>query len=587
MSLPGRALVAWIAIICFLLPNVARAKSTVTILDARSTTKEYALGQQRAQIVEATVENDGDQWVEPSRAISVHVEAAGVRTIEPASITRLAPGERAFIEIGIVGDAGIAPGTAVTGKIVADVNGTRAGGLTVPLTVGVPGYTSDPASLATHESPDWFDDAKFGIFIHWGVYSVPAFSRVGDYAEWYWHSMHQKHSVDYEHQLRLYGAASTYDQFIPRFTAQRFNPKAWVDLFHEAGARYFVLTSKHHEGFALFDTATTDRNAVAMGPHRDLVAALFTAARRYYPGELHPGLYYSLFEWYNPAYTGHPVPQYVTGEPIAYTGYKPIASYIDDHVLPQMREIVDRYHPQVLWCDGEWEKPSEYWHDAAAIAHYYNTARERGEGVALNDRCRVNGGNDENHNTVFDFSTPEYTTFSQTRAKKWEASRGMGFSYGYNAAEQPKNYKTSAELIAFLVDMVSKNGNFLLDIGPKADGTIPAIMQQRLRDMGAWLRVNGEAIYGSHYWWRASDDGNLRFTVQQNRAFYLIDLMRPQARVEVHQPIPIAAGDRITLLGYNGSALRWHRYGEDIIIDIPPGAGTSGRYAWTFKVQWR
>jgi alpha-L-fucosidase len=134
--------------------------------------------------------------------------------------------------------------------------------------------------------------------------------------------------------------------------------------------------------------------------------------------------------------------------------------------------------------------------------------------------------------------------------------------------------------------MVSKNGNLLLDIGPKADGTIPEIMQQRLRAMGAWLRVNGQAIYGSHYWWRASEDGNLRFTVQQNRAFYFIDLLRPQATVEVHAPIPIADGDTITLLGYNGPPLHWHRYGQDIIVDVPPAARKSGRYAWTFKVNW-
>lgn len=564
----------------------APANSTLSIVDARSTTRERWDGTTAIQTVRATIENDGSDWIEPSRPVVVRLSADGAHTVVPATITRLGPGERAFVEIGITNDRATPAGTNAKATITATRSGEAPAVLSTPVTLGVPQYTDDPASLQTHEAPQWFDDAKFGIFIHWGVYAVPAFSRVGDYAEWYWHSIHEKNSVDCRHQLALFGPNSTYDAFIPQFTASHFDPKAWVDLFHDAGARYFVLTSKHHEGFALFKTTTTGRNAVDMGPHRDLVAALFDAARKYYPEDLHPGLYYSLYEWYNPAYTGHPVQQYFSGKPVPYAGYKPIANYVDDHMLVQMREIVDQYHPQVIWCDGEWEKPSTYWHDAGVIAHYYNEALTRHEGVAIDDRCRVNGGDDENHNTVFDFSTPEYTTFSQTRDKKWEASRGMGYSYGFNAAEQPKDYKTAEELLHYLIDMVSKNGNLLLDIGPKADGTIPEIMQQRLRAMGAWLRVNGEAIYGSHYWWRTSEDGNLRFTVQQNRAFYFIDLMRPRAAVEVHAPIPIASGDTITLLGYDGPPLRWRRYGQDVIVDVPPAARASGRYAWTFKVNW-
>lgn len=567
---------------------IAFFSQPVSIVSARSTTKERPHGAVRVQIVEAVIENDGRQWVRPAHPLRVRVSVDGANTVEPATITRLAPGDRAFVEIGIANAAGTTPGTKARGKIVVgDDTTSQLASSPVSLTLGVPPYSSDPATLQTHEAPDWYDDAKFGIFIHWGVYSVPAFSRVGDYAEWYWHSIHQKGSVDYRHQLALFGKNSRYDQFIPKFTAKNFDPKAWVDLFHEAGARYFVLTSKHHEGFALFKTSTTHRNAVDMGPHRDLVGALFAAARRYYPGQIHPGLYYSLYEWYNPAYTGHPVQQWYRGKSIPYTGYKPIHSYADDHMLPQMREIIDQYHPEVLWCDGEWEKPSEYWHDAGVIAHYYNQARDQNQGVAIDDRCRVNGGANENHNTVFDFSTPEYQTFHQIRAKKWEASRGMGFSYGYNAAEQPKDYLTGSQLLALLIDMVSKNGNFLLDIGPKADGTVPGIMQQRLREMGSWLRVNGEAIYGSHYWWRGSQDGTLRFTEQQNRAFYLIDLSRPGSTLVVHAPVPIAQGDKITLLGYNGGPLHWRRSGRGIIVDVPAAARAGGQDAWTFKIQWQ
>lgn len=503
--------------------------------------------------------------------------------MRPATITKLGPGERTQVEIGIA--SSVTPGTIQAGRIAASFANGCSASRSVNLRLGVPDYTADEKSLRTHEAPDWFDNAKFGIFIHWGVYSVPAFGKVGDYAEWYWHSIHDRKSLAFRHQLHAYGANSRYDQFIPKFTAAHFDPKAWVDLFHAAGARYFVLTSKHHEGFALFNTSTTNRNAVAMGPHRDLVAALFDAARRYHPDDLHPGLYYSLYEWYNPAYTGHPVAQYYSGKPIPYTGYKPVKSYVEGSMLPQMREIVDAYHPAVLWCDGEWEKPPQYWHDAGVIARYYNQALARGQGVAIDDRCRVDA-QDERKQTVFDFSTPEYRTYHQTVTHKWEASRGMGYSYGYNAQEQPKDYKSAGDLVRMLVDMVSKNGNFLLDIGPKADGTIPAIMQQRLRAIGAWLHVNGEAIYGSHYWWRTPEDGDLRFTVQPDKAFYVISLVRPGSQVVVHQPVPIRSGDRVTLLGYSGGPLTWRHSGKNLVIDVPAAARASGQYAWTFKVAW-
>ncbi len=557
---------------------------SVRILSARSTTKQWTVGNGRQQIVQATVSNDGSQWIDFHRPLTVRVVVNGARTAAPGRIDELGPGERAPVQIGIT-SAGVPNGSQAQGRIVAAFAGGCSASLPVRLTLGVPQYTADPASLRTHEAPDWFDAAKFGIFIHWGAYSVPAWAPVGTYAEWYWNAMHKRGSPTYRRQLALHGKLSRYDQFIPQFRAQRFDPKAWVDLFHAAGARYFVLTSKHHEGFALFRTATTHRNAVEMGPHRDLVGALFAAARRYHPADLHPGLYYSLYEWYNPAYTDHPVPQYYTGKPIAYTGYKPIRSYVDDHMLVQMREIVDGYHPQILWCDGEWEKPPAYWHDAGAIAHFYNQALAAGAGVAIDDRCRVDGA-EEREQTVYDFSTPEYRTYGTTVAKKWEASRGMGYSYGYNANEQPKDYKTAGELVRMLVDMVSKNGNLLLDIGPKADGTIPAIMQQRLRAIGAWLRVNGQAIYGSHYWWRTPAEGSLRFTVQPNRAFYIISLARPPATLTVRAPVPIAPGDTITLLGYDAGTLRWHKHAGSLIVDVPPAARRSGAYAWTFKVAW-
>jgi alpha-L-fucosidase len=173
---------------------------TARVLSARSTTKEFVDAQGRAQIVEAVISNDGSSWIEPANPLTVRVTTPHVRTVHPATIAKLGPGERTDVEIGI-DSSGIAPGTRQAGSLTASfANGCSASG-GVQLTLGVPQYTSDPHSLSTHEAPDWFDNAKFGIFIHWGVYSVPAFGKVGDYAEWYWHSIHDRKSLSFQHQL--------------------------------------------------------------------------------------------------------------------------------------------------------------------------------------------------------------------------------------------------------------------------------------------------------------------------------------------------------------------------------------------------
>lgn len=223
-------LVAFAVALAFL-PAELSAKSTMSVLDARSTTKERVTGGVRTQIVEATIQNDSGAWITPAHPVVVRVEAAGARTVTPATVSRLAPGERAFVQIGIVNDRATTAGTKTNGAIVVDVEAGAPTRFDVPLVLGVPKYTEDASSLQSHEAPDWFNDAKFGIFIHWGVYSVPAFSRVGDYAEWYWHSIHERDSVDYKHQLTRYGPDSRYDDFIPLFKAQRFDPKAWAICF--------------------------------------------------------------------------------------------------------------------------------------------------------------------------------------------------------------------------------------------------------------------------------------------------------------------------------------------------------------------
>jgi len=361
------------------------------------------------------------------------------------------------------------------------------------LAAGLPAQSYQPTwdSIDSRPTPTWFTDAKFGIFIHWGVYSVPAYAPVIPgklaYAEWYWNAMTagQKPGASaiqtgtWEYHQKMYGADFPYQNLAPQFRAELFDPDHWADVFQRSGAKYVVLTSKHHEGFALWPSreasATWGRpwNAVEIGPKRDLLGDLTVAVRKQ---GLKMGYYYSLYEWYNPVW--------LTDKP----------RYIRDHMTPQFKDLVTRYRPSIIFSDGEWDLPSSEWKSPELLAWLFNESPVRDE-VVINDRwgkdCRHKHGG---------YWTTEYTPGMSGMDHPWEESRGMGFSYGYNRAERLDHYHTGRQLVVMLVDLVSRGGNLLLDIGPDGDGTIPVIMEERLLEIGSWLGINGEAIYGTKPW---------------------------------------------------------------------------------------
>ncbi|WP_043670881.1 alpha-L-fucosidase [Streptomyces xylophagus] len=545
----------------------------LALRDAHSTNS--LLESSGAQSVEATVVNAGTVAILAGDGVSVRVDAEGARTVEPARVRRLDPGEQARVRVGI--RSGATPGTVRDGTVTVTGRGAQAAVSHEQLTLGVADYRPTETSLAGHQAPYWFQGAKFGIFIHWGVYSVPAWAPVGQqYAEWYWDQMQDPNNPTYAYHRDTYGEDFAYDDFIPRFTAEKFDPRAWVELFRDAGAQYHVLTSKHHEGFALWDTKVSDRNAVKMGPRRDLVKELFDASRRHTP-ELHRGLYFSMPEWFNPdnPWMGHAPRNPYTLQPLPYTGYTAGKDFVTEYQAPQMLELIHGYDPELIWCDIGGANDS-----LDVLAEYFNHAknRRRPVDVTVNDRSGI---------AFHDFTTPEYTTYENTVVAKWESSRGLDpFSYGYNRATPDDGYMTAEEVVRNLVDIVSKNGNFLLDIGPRADGSIPEIMQTRLRETGRWLRVNGEAIYDTTYWSRMAQLGaDLRFTVRPDEAFYIHSLVEPGAKLTVEAPVPVRAGDKVTLLGHD-RPLTWTVTNGALVIDVPLAARKSGQYVWVFKVEW-
>jgi alpha-L-fucosidase len=341
-------------------------------------------------------------------------------------------------------------------------------------------YESNWASLNKRKIPEWFHRDKFVIFIHWGVYAVPAWAPVipnsgYSYAEWYWYRLPEKQKDFLAFHEKNYGANFTYPQFEPMFKAELFDPHQWADVFKKSGAKYVVLTSKHHEGYTLWNSAEADRswlrpwNAVTGTPKRDLLGDLTNAVRE---KGMKMGYYYSLYEWFNPLWL---------------TDKK---KYVAEHMTPQFKDLVTKYKPSVIFSDGEWDLPDSLWKSAELLAWLYNDSLVKNE-VVVNDRW---GGNTRGKNTGSTYTTSEYGS-GMDASIVWEENQGIGHSYGYNRNEQLSDYKTSKSLILMLCDIVARGGNLLLDVGPTADGRIPVIMQQRLRDMGDWLAVNGEAIY--------------------------------------------------------------------------------------------
>lgn len=407
-------------------------------------------------------------------------------------------------------------------------------------------YEADWESLDKRPNPEWYRDAKFGIFIHWGVYAVPSWSPKGRYSEWYWQHMQDPKGETWKFHLDKYGEDFKYQDFVNDFTAQLFDPDQWADIFARAGAKYVVLTSKHHEGFCLWPSKESwNWNSVDCMPHRDLCGELTTAVRA---RGLKMGFYYSLYEWFNPLYLSNP------------------EQYVEEHMIPQMKDLVTRYSPSLVWPDGEWDHAPELWKSQEFLAWLFNESPCKDD-VAVNDRWGA--GARHRHGGFF---TTEYDPGSAEELFRggydWEECQGIGASFGYNRNEDIDDYKNAKQIIDILIDVVSHGGNLLLDIGPTADGRIPVIMQERLLEVGRWLERNGEAIYGTRPWRYASDGDAIRYTSKGN-TLYAISKGWPGQSLTLKRAL-VEKGSAIYLLGYD-RPLEWKQGDGGLTIEMPRG----------------
>ena len=346
-------------------------------------------------------------------------------------------------------------------------------------------YEANWASLENHPTPAWFEEGKFGIFIHWGVYSVPSFCDTSTYSEWYqhWLNTNSHGGKVTEFHAENYGADFKYREFAPMFRAEMWDPAEWANIFRRSGAEYIVITSKHHDGYCLWPSEVASEvrgypwNSLETGPGRDLVGELFEACRE---EGVRPGLYYSFMEWENPLYDREDK-----------------SEYVDRVMVPQIKELIERYQPAVFWPDGEWDHSDTTWRSPEVVRWIYENAANPEE-IVVNDRWgRGLRGQ------VGDYTTTEYDSLGNSggqemrKHRPFEECRGIGHSFAFNRAENYDIYDSRTACVQRLVDLVSRGGVLLLDIGPTADGRIPLIMVDRLLAIGDWLEINGEAIKGT------------------------------------------------------------------------------------------
>jgi len=458
-------------------------------------------------------------------------------------------------------------------------------------------YHPNWESIDSRPTPQWFTDAKFGVFICWGLYSVPAWSPKGKYSEWYQYWLREKSFEGKVHDfhVRTYGKDFEFQDFAPMFKAELWEPDEWADLIKKAGAKYIVFTTKHHSGYTLWPSKEAEQtygenyNPMKVGPMRDIVGEITAAMRK---KNIKVGLYYSLYEWYHPLWQSDK------------------KRFVAEHMFPQFQDLVRRYGPDIIWSDGEWEMDWESWRSPELLAWLFNNAPNEKD-LVINDRWgkgirHKHGG----------FYTTEYGSGMDDSSHPWEENRGMGFSYGYNRAENLEDYRSAQELILMLIDVVSRGGNLCLDIGPSADGRIPVIMQERLLQIGQWLGTNGEAIYGTRMWnapcqWSAGRIPSMERKEYMSSFNILEQTIAPpegQAFKEVlftfkngnlYAITPKWPGRKLTLKDVSahsdtavifletGEKLPWERDGSNLVITTPEFDTNSlkSRYAYVFRLH--
>ncbi|XP_052781581.1 alpha-L-fucosidase-like [Mya arenaria] len=427
-------------------------------------------------------------------------------------------------------------------------------------------------SIDSRPIPSWYDESKLGIFVHWGVFSVPSYS-----SEWFWENwQHQKLPGIEEFMRENYKPDFTYQDFAKDFSAEFFIADQWADIFNSSGARYLVFVSKHHEGYSNYASRYSfGWNSMDVGPKRDIIGELAESIKE--RTNMHFGLYHSQYEWFNPLFLKDKATNLTTDD------------FVKFKTLPEWYEITNRYLPEILWSDGDWEGTDEYWKAKEFIAWLYNDSPVK-DTIVINDRwgngigCKHGG-----FFTCGDRFNPGHLI-----NHKWENAMTLDkYSWGYRRNARLSDYLTMDQLIETFVKTVSCGGNMLLNVGPRHDGIIDPLMQDKLAKLGQWLSVNGEAIFSTRPWTYQNDSINgdvwytNRITEDQN-IVYAISLSWPRNNsLYLHSPFPSKQTTVVSLLGYQHKLSWAPAVGQGMIISLPSLAPSElpCQWAWVFQLE--
>lgn len=418
---------------------------------------------------------------------------------------------------------------------------------------------------------EWWRDATFGMFIHWGPYAVPA----GVYKE------KEINGIGEWIMDRAEIPVSEYEEYARQFNPVKYDAARWVQIAKDAGMKYIIITSKHHDGFCLWDSEVTEYDAVDFAAiQKDLLAELKEACDKY---GIKLGFYHSIMDWHHPNAQAPHYPDYNTGE----KKNPDFDQYVQNYLKPQVKELVENYDPAVLWFDGEWIP--EWTHEYGV--EMYTWLRQMKPGLIINNRVDVgrrgmHGMNEEGGEYVGDFGTPEQEILEGTSNFDWEACMTMNDTWGYKKTDH--NWKSATTLLHNLIDIAAKGGNYLLNVGPTADGLIPGPSVARLAKMGAWLEVNGEAIYETEklqYHYKQGE--NIRFTRKKDESIYYgITLEAPGEAINFKYLKP-DEGSEIHLLGHD-KPLEWRfEETEGLTIEIADYIINDSAFepAWVFRIN--
>lgn len=429
------------------------------------------------------------------------------------------------------------------------------------------------SSEAFNERMEWWRDARFGMFIHWGAYAVPAGIHKGEkikgIGEW----------------IQFYAKipVSEYEKYAKQFNPEKFDANKWAKIMKQAGMKYVVITSKHHDGFGLWDSKVSDYDVVNFAPYgKDILKELSKACKK---EGIQFGLYHSIMDWHHPDAHFNSFLREKDDKTVNNEKFK---NYLENYMKPQLKELIDNYDPSIMWFDGEWV--SEFTHDQGMELYKY--VRSLKPDILINNRvdkgrAGIQGMNKNDTKYAGDFGTPEQEILDKASTLDWESCMTMNDTWGFKKDDE--NWKSVKILIHNLIDVTAKGGNYLLNVGPTAEGIIPTPSVERLTKIGVWLNKNSEAIYKTEKLQNNYKQGSaIRFTKKKGaNIYYAITLEKPENKI-VLQYLKPSEGTSIQLLGVE-QKLEWkYTEKEGLAIIIPNetlNSWNNESYAWTFKIK--